>query len=61
MVQNMDNIYNDFSTSTEVISIHRTDNFSVDVGDFLFSQLSPHEFLLLLVHLIWVIQVMARK
>ena len=30
------NIYNDFSTSTKVISIHRTDNFSVDVGDFLF-------------------------
>ena len=37
----VDNIYNDFSTSTEVISIHRTDNFSVDIGDFLFSQLSP--------------------
>ena len=37
----MNNIYSDFSTSTEVISIHRTDNFSVDIGDFLFSQLRP--------------------
>ncbi len=37
----VDNIYSDFSTSTEVISIHRNDNFSVDIGDFLFSQLTP--------------------
>ncbi len=37
----VDNIYNDFSSSTEVISIHRNDGFSVDVGDFLYSQLNP--------------------
>ena len=37
----VDNIYNDFSSSAEVISIHRNDGFSVDVGDFLYSQLNP--------------------